>query len=111
MVRYPISSRTQISDIESMWVAAGDGTLVPFSEVARIQEGRTYASIKRKDQKRTVTITADVDRSSRENGWLVSTALRIFRASSSLRGVAREAFHCGTPRPLPGAQRLARAPT
>ena len=61
MVRYPQKHRTRLSDIESTWVAAADGTLVPFSEVARIKEGRAYATIKRKDQKRTVTVTADVD--------------------------------------------------
>ncbi len=61
MVRYPESARRRLSDIESMWVASGAGRLVPFREVAKIQEGRSFASIKRKDQKRTVTITADVD--------------------------------------------------
>ncbi len=61
MVRYPRSRRTKVSDVEKMWVAAGDGTLVPFTEVAQLREGRSYATIKRKDQKRTVTITADVD--------------------------------------------------
>ncbi len=61
MVRYPEESRRRIYDVESMWIAAPDGTLVPFAEVARIKEGRSYATIKRKDQKRTVTVTADVD--------------------------------------------------
>jgi hydrophobic/amphiphilic exporter-1 (mainly G- bacteria), HAE1 family len=36
-------------------------TLVPFTEVARLREGTGFASIKRKNQQRTVTITADVD--------------------------------------------------
>jgi len=61
MVRFPRDRRSQVSDVESMWVATSAGRLVPFSEVARIHEGRAYATIKRKDQKRTVTITADVD--------------------------------------------------
>ncbi len=61
MVRYPERSRARLSDIESMWIAAGDGTLVPFCEAARIKEGRAYATIRRKDQQRTVTVTADVD--------------------------------------------------
>ncbi len=61
MVRYPESHRRNISDIEDMWVAAPDGTLVPFREVARLKEGRSYASIKRNNQKRTVAVTADVD--------------------------------------------------
>ncbi len=61
MVRYPIEHRRGISDVESMWVKTDNGELVPFREVAHINEGRAYATIKRKNQKRTVTITADVD--------------------------------------------------
>ena len=61
MVRYPESDRQRVYDIESMWVATPDGTIVPFSEVARVSEGRSYAAINRLDQKRTVTVTADVD--------------------------------------------------
>lgn len=63
MVRYPETHRRRIYDLESMRIACADGTLVPFSEVARLKEGRGYATIKRKDQRRTVTITADVDES------------------------------------------------
>lgn len=61
MVRYPQSARERVYDIESMWVAAPNGRIVPFSEVARIREGRSYSTINRLDQKRTVTVTADVD--------------------------------------------------
>ena len=61
MVRFPEAHRRNITDIEEMWVTAPDGTLVPFKEVARIKEGRSYASIKRNNQKRTVAVTADVD--------------------------------------------------
>ncbi|HUU82686.1 MAG TPA: efflux RND transporter permease subunit [Phycisphaerae bacterium] len=61
VVRYPESDRRQVYDVESMWIAAPDGTLVPFSEVARVREGRSYAAINRLDQRRTVTVTADVD--------------------------------------------------
>ncbi len=70
MVRYPQASRTRMSDIESMWVAVGDGTLVPFPEVARIKEGRAYATIRRKDQKRTVTVAADVDQAVGNARWI-----------------------------------------
>lgn len=61
MVRYPESSRQQIYDVESMRIATPSGTLVPFTEVARIEEGEGYSTIRSKDQRRTVTITADVD--------------------------------------------------
>lgn len=61
MVRYPADYRRRVYDIESMRVATPSGALVPFTEVARLREGIGFASIKRTDQKRTVTVTADVD--------------------------------------------------
>ncbi len=61
MVRYPASFRTRIDDLCQMRVAVGGGQLVPISEVARISEGTGYATIRRMNQKRTVTVSADVD--------------------------------------------------
>ncbi len=61
MVRYPPDYRRRIHDIEMLRVATPSGQLVPFTEVARLTEGSGYASIKRTDQRRTVTVTADVD--------------------------------------------------
>lgn len=61
MVRYPRAFRRRVYDIESMRIATPSGHMVPFSEVARLQEGQDYAVIRRKDQKRTVVITADID--------------------------------------------------
>jgi multidrug efflux pump subunit AcrB len=61
MVRYPQEYRRRIYDIESMRLATPAGGMVPFTEVARLTEGTGYASINRKNQKRAVTITADVD--------------------------------------------------
>lgn len=61
MVRYPESRRQRIYDLESMRIATPSCRLVPFSEVARFNEERGFATIKAKDQKRAVTVTADVD--------------------------------------------------
>lgn len=61
MVRYPPQFRRHVYDVESMRIATPSGALVPFREVARITEGTGYASIKRTNQKRTVTVMADVD--------------------------------------------------
>lgn len=61
MVRFPPHARRAISDIEQMWVATDSGHLVPFTEVARLREGRAFATIKRLNQMRTVTVSADVD--------------------------------------------------
>lgn len=61
MVRYPIESRRRVYDIEMMRIATPTGELVPFTEVARLTEGTGFATIRRKDQSRTVTVKADVD--------------------------------------------------
>jgi multidrug efflux pump subunit AcrB len=61
MVRYPREHRRRISDLESMYVSAGNGVMIPFREVARMTEGTGYATIRRVDQRRSVTVTADVD--------------------------------------------------
>jgi multidrug efflux pump subunit AcrB len=61
MVRYPESERRSIGDLEAMRVRTPDGREVPFSEVAVVEQGRGYASIKRVDRRRAVNVTADVD--------------------------------------------------
>ncbi|RME39657.1 MAG: efflux RND transporter permease subunit [Planctomycetota bacterium] len=61
MVRYPPEFRRHIYDIESMYVATPAGKLVPFTEVARLKEGTGFSSIRRVNQRRTITVTADVD--------------------------------------------------
>ncbi len=61
MVRYLPAYRRHIYDIETMRIKTPSGALVPFTEVARLTEGTGFASIRRKDQRRTVTVTADVN--------------------------------------------------
>jgi multidrug efflux pump subunit AcrB len=62
MVRYPENERRSLGDLENMRIRAPDGTEVPFATVARAEIGRGYATIRRTDGKRVVTVTADVDR-------------------------------------------------
>lgn len=61
MVRYPSDARRSAEDVENMRVRTPAGGEVPFLEVARVEEGRGYASIRRVDRRRTVTVTAEVD--------------------------------------------------
>ncbi len=61
MVRYPESERARLADLEQMRIATPLGNLVPISEVASIGDGVGYATIRRKDQLRTITVKADVD--------------------------------------------------
>lgn len=61
MLRYPAVERRSIANVQNMRVRLPDGGESPFSTVARVTEGRGYATINRADRRRVVTITADVD--------------------------------------------------
>jgi multidrug efflux pump subunit AcrB len=61
MVRYPEEERRSLGDIDEMRVRLPNGSEVPFTTVAELDEGRGYAVINRTDRRRVVTVTADVD--------------------------------------------------
>lgn len=61
MVRYPVDQRRSIGDLENMRIRTPSGAEVPFTEVARAELGRGYATIRRVDRRRAVSVTADVD--------------------------------------------------
>lgn len=58
-VRVDEGARRSLFAIENSWVISPQGDPVPLSEIADIVEAQTYATIKRIDRKRTVTVTAD----------------------------------------------------
>ena len=55
------ATRRSLSSIEHMHVFTPTGDPVPLSEVAVLEEGETYATIRRLDRRRAITISADVD--------------------------------------------------
>jgi multidrug efflux pump subunit AcrB len=61
MVRYPKSHRVSVADLEDMWIRTPKGDQVPFYEVADIALGQGFSSITRVNQKRSITISADID--------------------------------------------------
>ena len=61
MLRYPQEQRRSLSDVENMWIRLTDGTEIPFKTVAGVKYGRSYATIRRVDRRRVVSVTADVD--------------------------------------------------
>jgi len=61
MVRYPKESRLSISDLEDMWIRTPQGDQVPFYQVADISLGQGFSSITRVNQKRSISISADID--------------------------------------------------
>jgi multidrug efflux pump subunit AcrB len=62
MVRYPEEDRRTLHGLESMRIRTRDGGEVPFSAVARAERRKGYSSIQRTDRRRTIDVTANVDR-------------------------------------------------
>ncbi|HAK56310.1 MAG: efflux RND transporter permease subunit [Vicinamibacterales bacterium] len=72
MVRYPESERRSVGDLENMRIRTPDGQEVPFSQVARVEPGRGFASIKRVDRQRALNVTAAVDQAITTPGDVVA---------------------------------------
>jgi len=60
-VRLPAKERSSEFNIESLLISTPAGTFVPLSEIASVERGRAYTNISRRDGRRTVTVTADVE--------------------------------------------------
>ncbi len=61
-VRFPRAERRSVDHVQRMRIRTPDGSEVPFSAVANIRYGRSYESIQRADRRRTINVTAEVDR-------------------------------------------------
>ena len=61
MVRRPEGERQDITDVEQMLIRLPDGGYAPLTEVATLERGRGFTTIERRDNRRTVTVTADVE--------------------------------------------------
>ncbi|MEZ9139634.1 MULTISPECIES: efflux RND transporter permease subunit [unclassified Shewanella] len=72
MVRYPLEQRRTIGHLENMLIRTPQGVAVPFSTVADIELGESFASITRVDGRRAITITANVNKNAVEPSKVVS---------------------------------------
>ena len=61
MVRYPRDERRSFATLDEIRVAGPDGVKRPISELADVTVARGYSEINRLGQKRSITITADID--------------------------------------------------
>ena len=62
MVRYPEEERLSVENLSEMRVRTPAGDEVPFDTVARVDYKPGYLTIERLDRKRTLEITADIQR-------------------------------------------------
>jgi len=60
-VRLPESERTSEYDIEELLIRTPAGRDVPLRQVAQVERGRAYTTITRREARRTVTVTANVE--------------------------------------------------
>jgi multidrug efflux pump subunit AcrB len=98
VLRYPQSERESLEALNSMMIRLQSGAAVPFAEVASLEPGRTPSSITRIDRKRTLNVTADLNKE-QANVEAIKADLRTFTeevarfypgVSFSLEGEARE---------------------
>ena len=72
MVRYPRDDRRSLGDLEGMRIRTPNGGEVPFSQVAVVEPGRGFASIRRVDRNRAVNVTASVDAAVTSAGQVIA---------------------------------------
>ena len=61
MVRYPLSERRSLAQVEAMNIRTARGGEVPFAQAAMVQEGRGYSQINRTNRKRVISVTASAN--------------------------------------------------
>ena len=115
-VRLPEADRNTVDTLQRFFIPTPHGQLVPLTTIAEIVYEGGYASISRKEQGRTVTVTASVDEKMKpgpvaraeaeeaiaglrdfEMGWMKRAGLRLLRRTGLLRplrdlGVVRDPF-------------------
>ena len=61
MVRYPQAERRSLANFDDIWVRTNDGNERPLSEIAEIDVVRGNSEVNRLQQKRSITVSADLD--------------------------------------------------
>ncbi len=71
MVRYPLTDRSSINDVENLPISVINSTnTVPLSQLATFKSATSPSAIYREDQRRNVTVSADLDRNQLDQGVL-----------------------------------------
>ena len=63
MILYPKNERATMANLENLLIRTPDGREIPFHEVANASLDEGYSTIKRLHRKRTITVSADLDKS------------------------------------------------
>jgi multidrug efflux pump subunit AcrB len=60
-VRLPASERISEYHVEQLMIRTPGGSFVPLADIANVERGRAYTTISRRDARRTVTLSANVE--------------------------------------------------
>ncbi|MEX2962937.1 efflux RND transporter permease subunit [Microbulbifer sp. TYP-18] len=61
MVRLPESERVSMEDVSSIMIRAGNGQWMPLPDLVKVDRGRAYATINRRQGRRVLTVSANVE--------------------------------------------------
>ena len=61
MVRLPEEERVTLDDVNSIMIRAGNGLWLPLPDLVEVDQGRAYATINRREGRRVMTVTANVE--------------------------------------------------
>ncbi|MBL9077900.1 MAG: efflux RND transporter permease subunit [Planctomycetes bacterium] len=61
MVRYPERDRRSLDDLDRLRIRTPSGDEVPLHEVAELTAGRAFSTIQRKDRKRALRVSGEID--------------------------------------------------
>ena len=75
ILQYPKDDRSSISDLENMMILTRTGSTIPVRQIARLEIGEGLASIERKNRKRSINVTADVDLSITNGNEVIATVM------------------------------------
>ena len=74
ILQYPENERSSVANLENMMILTPTGSTIPVRQIAQLELGEGLASIERKNRKRSINVTADVDLSV-TNGNEVATVM------------------------------------
>ncbi|OQX39104.1 MAG: hypothetical protein B0D91_02370 [Oceanospirillales bacterium LUC14_002_19_P2] len=78
LLRYPEDERKTLAQLESVRIRTANGDAVPLEEVAELERGQGYVSIRRLDGKRSIAVSADVDTSRLEPTTVIDDINNVF---------------------------------
>lgn len=64
MVKYPLNERSDLSELDDLLIKTGNNSEARFGDIATVEWSRSASSIARVDQRRAVSVTADLDKTS-----------------------------------------------